>query len=504
MDRDEQGRGKPSSGRNGAAAPGKSKVAAAAAASGQPLPRGYEWAAGLIKTSNGFAGHIANAQLILANDVAWRAEGEPERSIIAWDDFRSCVTLRGAAPWGEGYRPPGAFGQGYEWTDVDDSRCAIWLATKWNVRVSEGVAAAAVLTCAQSAPFHPVRDYLEACRAGWDGKPRIDAFLPTYFGAAPSPYHGAVGRFFLIGACARIYQPGALLQCVPIAEGLQGAGKSRGTAALCPDPRWFYDSDLELGNKDAYQNIRGKWLIELPELDSLSRVDYRRIKAFFSSRIDTYRPSYGRRSVAVPRQCGFIGTTNQGRDHPYLQDETGGRRFYPFEVRAVDVEAIARDRDQIWGEAATLYKSGAPWHPTDPALLGEFKRQVEARYKVDAWEDRFRAWLAAQAAPPERMSVLDVLADVFRLTMDRMDDAANRRAGRVLTRMGWVRRQARVKERGGKAAWFYFPPESAPAADDAGEELGGEELGAAPPPPGQAALPLRAREPGDDDDDDDD
>jgi len=71
---------------------------------------------------------------------------------------------------------------------------------------------------------------------------------------------------------------------------------------------------------------RGGWIIELSELDSLSRTDVARIKAFMSRTQDRFRPPYGMRLVESPRQCVFAGTVNHGT---YLRDETGGRRFWP-------------------------------------------------------------------------------------------------------------------------------------------------------------------------------
>ncbi|MDE6035237.1 MAG: virulence-associated E family protein, partial [Ruminococcus sp.] len=44
---------------------------------------------------------------------------------------------------------------------------------------------------------------------------------------------------------------------------------------------------------------------------------------------DFYRRPYGRNPEQRPRQCVFIGTTN---NYDFLKDETGDRRYYPIDT----------------------------------------------------------------------------------------------------------------------------------------------------------------------------
>jgi predicted P-loop ATPase len=88
--------------------------------------------------------------------------------------------------------------------------------------------------------------------------------------------------------------------------------------------------------------------IELSELDNLSHAEVARIKAFMSRTTDRFRSPYGMRLVESPRQCVFAGTVNHGT---YLRDETGRRRFWPVVCGQIDVDALARDRDQLWAES---------------------------------------------------------------------------------------------------------------------------------------------------------
>jgi predicted P-loop ATPase len=238
------------------------------------------------------------------------------------------------APWG--VVPKG------EWTDHEDRLAAEWL-QRQGILVSVDVAGQAVQTAARDHPFHPVRTYLNGLQ--WDGVERVDRWLSTYLGADDTEYSRAVGSRWLISAVARIFRPGAKADCCLILEGPQGIRKSTALRTIAGE--YFTDELADLGSKDAAMQTRGVWIIELSELDNLSHAEVARIKAFMSRTTDRFRPPYGMRLVESPRQCVFAGTVNHGT---YLRDETGGRRFWPVVCGCIDIDTLARDRDQLWAE----------------------------------------------------------------------------------------------------------------------------------------------------------
>jgi predicted P-loop ATPase len=198
----------------------------------------------------------------------------------------------------------------------------------------------------------------------------------------------------MISAVARIHRPGAKADCCLILEGPQGIRKSTALRTLAGE--YFTDELADLGSKDAAMQTRGVWIIELSELDSLSNSEVARIKAFMSRTTDRFRPPYGTRLMESPRQCVFAGTVNHAT---YLRDETGGRRFWPVTCGRIEIDELARDRDQLWAEAKIRFDSGAAWWLDKPELVQMASDQQIERYEGDPWEEVISPWLDAADVP---------------------------------------------------------------------------------------------------------
>ena len=237
-------------------------------------------------------------------------------------------------------------------------------------------------------PVHPVRAYLESLT--WDGTPRVRFMLRDLFHCVDTPdgLTQAMSLRWMVAAVARVMQPGCKVdEMLIIQSPRQGIGKSSGLAALAPEREWFSDTRIDLRNKDAYQALHGVWIYEWGELDSLKRAEATAVKSFLSEAVDRYRPPYGREMVTQPRQCVIAGTTNEDA---FLYDATGNRRHWVRQIRedrVVDVDGIRRDRDQLWAEAAELYRRGEQWHLTSDEQAAQ-AADVEQYVHADPWMDK--------------------------------------------------------------------------------------------------------------------
>jgi predicted P-loop ATPase len=369
----------------------------------------YEWREELLRGKNG------GALRLLANAITAFRSAPEWAGVLAYDEFSLAITTTRETPWGSIGR----------WSEQEDRLATNWL-QRHGICVSIGDTAAAVETVARDRSYHPVRQYLNTLK--WDQIPRLDDWLTLYLGVEPTNLTRALGAKFLVSAVARVRQPGCQADHCLILEGPQGQGKSSAVRALATP--WSIDDLPELGSKDAALGILGAWLVELSELDAMSRAEVTRTKSFLSRPTDHFRPPYGRRVIDYPRQCVFVGTVNHSE---YLRDETGGRRFWPVTCGRIDLNTLRRDRDQLWAEASARYKAGERWWLEGDELNTAAKQVQEDRYQRDPWEQLTADWIEGRTG----VTTAEVLRQALFKESGIWTRADETRVGAILRRLGW-------------------------------------------------------------------
>jgi predicted P-loop ATPase len=284
--------------------------------------------------------------------------------------------------------------------------------------------------------FHPVKTWLRSLV--WDEVPRIGVWLPRYLGAPFNAYTQHIGRMFFVQMVARIAEAGCQADHMLVLEGNQGILKSSACRVLGGE--WFSDHLPEITNgRDASQHLRGKWLIEVAEMHAMNRAEATQLKSFITRTTERYRPVWGRNEVIEPRQCVFVGTTNQDM---YLRDPTGGRRFWPVKTGvdgAIDLDALAADREQLFAEAVHGYRQGDQWWP-DSQFENEFvKPEQAARYEGDIWEDKIHQHVSGRA----RVTTAEIAKDCLLIPDQHMTVAHAVRIAAVLKELGWVSKRSK-------------------------------------------------------------
>jgi predicted P-loop ATPase len=264
----------------------------------------------------------------------------------------------------------------------------------------------------------------------WDGTRRIDEWLSDYLGVERTDYSDAVGARWLISAVARIFKPGVKADCYLILEGDQGIRKSTALKTIAGE--WFTDEIAELGSKDAAMQTRGVWIIEIAELDSMSKTEVGKIKGFMSRAVDRFRPPYGKRPVDSPRQCVFAGSVNHST---YLRDETGGRRFWPVTCGAINIEELGQGRDQLWAEARDRFKEGSPWWLDSKDLSDLAEEEQSERCEEDLWQETIVHWSESR----DDVSISDILTSCIGKPKAQWNPQDRNRVARCLRSLGWVR-----------------------------------------------------------------
>lgn len=328
-------------------------------------PKPDEWKQKLKFTEKGgLAQTIENVVLILKNDP--RLKG-----CLAFDEMDHNIVTRQNLPWRKVNGPS-------QWVDTDDAALRYYLERVYGLTGKDRIFDA-VNVVAQQHSFHPVRDYLNGCT--WDGQPRVDTLLIDYLGAEDSEYTRAVTRKALVAAVARVFRPGIKFDYMLTIRGTQGIGKSAIIAKLAGE--WFSDTFTTMQGKESYEQVQGVWIMEIGELAGMRKAEAETIKLYITKQTDRFRPAYGRRLQEFPRQCIFIGTTNENQ---FLRDTTGNRRFWvvdtPNEPERDLWDELTDDTVRlIWAEAVELYKKGEKLFL--PKKLEETAREVQEAYEEE-------------------------------------------------------------------------------------------------------------------------
>lgn len=385
------------------------------------------WTAKLQYTDKGqLAQTIDNVVLVLRHDA-------DVGGALAYNALTRAIVTTKTLPWRD------VNGES-EWSDSDDAALRYWLERTYHLSGKDRIFDA-VQVVAHEREYHPIRQYLDGCV--WDGTPRLDTLLIDYFGAEDTPYTRAVTRKTLTAAVARIFRPGVKFDYVLTLQGSQGIGKSTFFSRLAGD--WFSDSFGRLDGKEAYEQLQGVWIMEIGELAGLKRSEVEAIKLYISKQTDRYRAAYGRRIQSYPRQCIFVGTTNELQ---FLRDTTGNRRWWVVDTPNAPAKDLWEDLTpdtvrQIWGEAVQAYKAGEALHL--PKELEETARQIQAAYaednpqlgRVQAYLERLRPsgwdtmdvyerrqWLEGTAEGDERcdrISNVEIAVEALGCPVERVD-----------------------------------------------------------------------------------
>ena len=176
-----------------------------------------------------------------------------------------------------------------------------------------------------------------------------------------------------LGSVWRAYQPGTVLDEIPILAGPGGIGKTT-FLRLAPPQHipGLYGSGLDLAEtpKGKVEALQGRVIVELADMMGSDTGDSNRIKDFIS-RVDdgSVRMAYRRDPEPSPRRCVIVGTADRAH---FLQRDKNPRRFVPVVLTGGSVGKVikymASNRDRLWSEAKDQYTKGVP-----PRLPDELK-----------------------------------------------------------------------------------------------------------------------------------
>ena len=399
------------------------------------------------------------------DDIIFNADGGPKATsqhnyitfishhpdlaeIFVFNEFSLQITLTKCPPWdsADKFKP-------HSVTDEDITFCQAQLEHYGLAPKFDGTRKA-IMAAASKRAFHPARTFFMELKDKWDGTKRLDRWLSYYMGVEPSEFASVVGRKWLIAAVRRVFQPGCKFDTMLILEGPQNIGKSLALKELATfgGVSYFTDSVGDIQRKEAAMVMHGVLIVELAELDALSKAEITQIKSWITRQEDHYRPPYAATIRKAPRQCVLAGTVNP--EGAYLKDSTGNRRFWPVWCTAVDLVALVNDREQLWAEAVIAHLDGEVLYLTGDEI-GIANRAQEERYQDDIWADDLDLYISVH----REVSVRVICRDLLSIPMERRNVVQEKRIIRHLTNRGWKRAQRRLDVTSDSLTWCYISPE---------------------------------------------
>lgn len=286
-------------------------------------------------------------------------------------------------------------------TDVDTYQIQRYMEETYGLK-NERVINKSIAIVASENGYHPVKDFLEGLK--WDGVPRIKHVMTKYLGVDENEYSEAIMKLLLMASIKRIYEPGCKYDIIVCIVGGQGAGKSTFFRFLAVNDEWFSDDLKKIDDEQVYRKMIGHWIIEMSEM--LATVNARSIediKSFLSRTKETYKIPYETHPEDRPRQCVFVGTSNDLQFLPF--DMTGNRRFAPILAHPERVEKhILEDEEearayfiQVWAEAMELYRTEEKHDLKLPKEIEDYLKEMQREFMpentnigmVQAWLDEW-------------------------------------------------------------------------------------------------------------------
>lgn len=339
---------------------------------------------------------LTNGRFILNFDPALKGKFEyevmtcrvmVERNSLPWDKDTPLTDNSYGVITGPGY------GNHRPLTDEDLTELRLYLSNNYDYEIGKKDALSIVRSEGILNRWNYFTKYIESLPS-WDGKKRLGSLFHDYLGAEASELNEQIAVKMLVAVIARAFSDYPVkYDYMPILCGKQGIGKSLLLQRLAGVG--LNDSINTFEGKTAEEQIQGKILAEVQEMEAFSKSSINRIKQFLTKNIDNYRKPYAVNANDFLRRTVFVGTTN---DAHCLTDTSGNRRFLPVDCNVTEKlfnvyeDLTAEVVDAIWAEAYDCYKNGESLLIDESFWESLYTAQEEHRQK-NPWEEIIEEYL---------------------------------------------------------------------------------------------------------------
>ncbi len=283
--------------------------------------------------------------------------------------------------------------------------------------------------------FHPLEEYLDALPA-WDGTTdyigQLSAMVHCRCTSA-ADFDFYFRRWFVALLAGALYND-VVNHEILVLLGPQGGFKTTFMENLLPpELSRYYTSkaNSDRMTKDDALSMTENLLINFEELDSMKRSELNQLKALCTAKYIKERPAYGRNKVHLPHVASFCGT---GNNIQFLTDDTGNRRWLPFEVEHIDdPHEITLPYAGIYAQAYALLQGGFRYW-FDPKEVNALN---ERNHRFEAPNPEREMLLMYYRKPTEREIAKKVTASMIVARFGGAIRLDERKIGRALKELGY-------------------------------------------------------------------
>lgn len=227
-----------------------------------------------------------------------------------------------------------------------------------------------------------------------------------------------------------------------VLTGDQGKYKTTWLDLLCPKSlqSYLFTGKIDPQNKDVQTYIAEYLFINIDDqLKALNKRDENELKNLITTPAVKYRRPYDVYIEEYPHLASFMASVN-GND--FLTDPTGSRRFLPFEVIKIDIEATKSiNMDHIFSEVLWLYENGCRYWFIDEEI--DELHRISQRFHVQTVE--YEMLMQGFEKPEETDNSFMTTAQVLNyLRMYSSLSLSEKRMGEALRKAGFQRIQKRI------------------------------------------------------------
>ena len=234
--------------------------------------------------------------------------------------------------------------------------------------------------------------------------------------------------------------------------GEQGKFKTTWLDNLCPKALqlYHYNGKIKPDDKDSLTRIAEYFLINIDDqLKQLNKKDENDIKNLITIPFVKYRRPYDRYDNEYPHMGSFMGSVN-GID--FLTDPTGSRRFLPFEVDNINIDAAKKiDMDKVYSQAHTLWKEGFQFWFNDAEVEALHKHNT--KFQVTPIEEELILQYFSKPERPDQaqhyLPIAIIQSDLERIFNLKIN---TKKLGESLRRIGFQRIQKTIQKH---VTWVY-------------------------------------------------